>query len=105
MKGKEMIPAGYSTLIEGIEGYVNDMEHRYAIALEGSWGSGKTRFVEKALEPHLRERGMKLVRVSMFGVACADDLNDRVAAALLHLGEREGRAWHEPKSRRILRQG
>ena len=97
MKGKEMIPAGYSTLIEVIEGYVDDMEHRYAIALEGSWGSGKTRFVEKALKPHLRERGVKLVRVSMFGVACADDLYDRVAAALLHLEERKGKAWHGAK--------
>lgn len=98
MKGKEMIPAGYSrTLIERIEGYVDDMEHRYAIALEGSWGSGKTQFVEKVLKPHLEERGVKLIRVSMFGVACADDLYDRVAAALLHLGEREGKAWHGVK--------
>lgn len=97
MKGKEMIPTGYSTLIERIEGYVDDMERRYAIALEGSWGSGKTRFVENVLKPHLRERGVKLVRVSMFGVACADDLYDRVAAALLHLEEREGKAWHGAK--------
>lgn len=97
MKGKELIPTGYSTLIERIEDYVDDMEHRYAIALEGGWGSGKTRFVEKVLKPHLGERGLKLIRVSMFGVACADDLYDRVAAALLHLGEREGKAWHGAK--------
>lgn len=97
MKGKEMAPPGYSALTKEIEGYVKDSEHRYAIALEGSWGSGKTWFVEKNLKPHLRKHGVKLARVSMFGVSSADDFYDRVAATLLHLEERRGKAWHGTK--------
>ena len=33
-------------LIDHIDSYLKDKDNQYAIALEGDWGSGKTRFIE-----------------------------------------------------------
>lgn len=76
-------------LIKEIDNYVDDESHRYAIAIEGDWGSGKTRFLETVVKPHLKKRRKKkvLVRVSMFGVANAAGLHDRIAKAILCLND------------------
>ena len=52
------MPANDSTeqLIKQIDSYLHDKHRRYAIALEGAWGSGKTRFLEKKVAPHLKTR-------------------------------------------------
>ncbi len=78
-------------LIKQIDSYLHDKHHRYAIALEGAWGSGKTRFLEKKVAPHLKNENIDLVRVSMFGVSSADDLYERIAMALVHLSDRSKR--------------
>ena len=65
--------------------YVNDDKHKYAIALKGAWGSGKTRFVNFGLAPILKDKNKRLVRVSMFGIENADELYQRIGAVLLRI--------------------
>ena len=48
-----------SWIIEKIIKYIDDEKHRYAIALEGEWGSGKTRFLENDVKPHLEKKKKK----------------------------------------------
>lgn len=68
--------------------YLRDDTVRYAIAIEGEWGSGKTRFLKTKFRDELKksELEMKIVFVSLFGVSDAADLHRRIAAALLPLG-------------------
>lgn len=95
MGADETIRHWHDRLIEEIEAYVNDTERRYAIALEGDWGSGKTRFVEQALKPRLednyeKDKQVRVIRVSMFGVTGTEDLFGRLATALFHKDKDEG---------------
>ena len=88
------MPANDSTeqLIKQIDSYLHDKHRRYAIAIEGAWGSGKTRFLEKKVAPHLKNENIDLVRISMFQDLSADDLYERIAMALIHLSDRSKRA-------------
>lgn len=81
--------SNYSTdkLTDRILEYVNDKSHRYAIALEGDWGSGKTRYLETTIAPALKKQGKRMVRISLFGVKTAEELYGKLGAALLHLDE------------------
>ncbi len=70
--------------------YAQDDEHRYAVAIEGVWGSGKTRFVNSVLAPALKVAKKRLVRISMFGIENADELYKKIGAVLLRIeGEEE----------------
>lgn len=75
-------------LIGHIDSYLKDKDNQYAIALEGDWGSGKTRFIEEKLAKHLEGGEYDLVRVSMFGISTADDLCERIVVALVHLSDK-----------------
>lgn len=75
-------------LIHQIEDYTLEENRRYAIGLEGDWGSGKTRFIEQEVAPHLKKKGVDLIRVSMFGVSSTADLYEHIAMALVHLNDR-----------------
>lgn len=77
----------FSSLIDLIDRYINDEERRYAIAIDGKWGSGKTRFIEEELEKHLKEQNKRLVRASLFGVATSTELYARILASWAHLEE------------------
>lgn len=73
-------------LVEQIDEYIDDESHRYAIAIEGAWGSGKTRFIERELKPHLKkEKNRNLVRISMFGIKNPEEMHGRIANALVRL--------------------
>lgn len=61
--------------------YIND-SLKYAIAIVGPWGSGKTRYIEQHLRIELRNKGYQLLRVSMFGVDGTEELYSRLFAAL-----------------------
>lgn len=88
-------------LVNRIEEYLQDKKHLYAIAIEGDWGSGKTRFLEQHVRPHLKSRRkIDMVRVSMFGVADADQLYERIAMSLLHV---EDNANPKHKSSRAVK--
>lgn len=68
--------------------YIRDDRH-YAVAIEGPWGSGKTRYVETSLKPSLKEEGFNLVRVSMFGIANPNDLFERMLSAKARISQAE----------------
>lgn len=77
----------YSKLNGYFLGYLND-SRRYGVALQGPWGSGKTRYVEHVLASPLKDTGYKVLRVSMFGVSDADELDSRIVMALLEIPDK-----------------
>lgn len=83
----------FSSLIDLIDKYINDKERRYAIAIDGEWGSGKTHFIEEELGERLKEQGRRLVRASLFGIATSTELYARILASWAHLeGAKKSRA-------------
>lgn len=74
---------------ESIIDYMNDEKARYAIALEGEWGSGKTRYCEMHLANELYKKGYSVLRVSLFGMASLEELYGSLGMALVRLGEKE----------------
>lgn len=66
--------------------YMNDKSARYAIALEGDWGSGKTRFCKERMSKRLYAKGFTMLRVSLFGASKASDLYSSIALAFLKNG-------------------
>ena len=87
-------------LCEEVIKYAQDDEHRYAVAIEGVWGSGKTRFVNSVLAPALKKAKKRLVRISMFGIKNADELYKKIGAALLRI---EGEDEDEGKIQQVAR--
>lgn len=69
--------------------YLSEKDLRYAVAIEGEWGSGKTRFLKTKLAERLDESGIdvRIVYVSLFGVSGADEFYRRAIAARLSLGD------------------
>lgn len=65
--------------------YVNDNENRYAISVEGRWGTGKTYFFEHQIRELLHKNKKKLVRVSLFGVSSAEEATNRLNSALFQV--------------------
>lgn len=63
----------------------DDIANRFAIALYGEWGSGKTYFIENQLRPALKERGYKMVRISLFGVSNREEIYEKLLVAYCHL--------------------
>ena len=79
-------------LLDVICAYVSDVTRRYAVAIEGPWGAGKTRFLNSVLAPGLKGLQKRMVRVSMFGLKDGGELYEKLGAVLLRLqGERGGK--------------
>ena len=72
--------------------YLRKSDLHYAIAIEGEWGSGKTRFLKTKLEEELHKEGidLKIVYVSLFGISDSNDLYRRIMAAMLPLDDPNG---------------
>ena len=85
-------------LCDAIIEYVKNDEQKYAVAIQGTWGCGKTRFVESVLAPALKKSGKRLVRVSLFGCRNAEDVYGRLAAVLVRLEDGDGR-----KNKRVIK--
>ena len=93
----------YSKLNGYFLDYLND-SRRYAVALQGPWGSGKTRYVEHVLAPLLKDTGYKVLRVSMFGVSDADELYSRIVMALLEIPDKVESASYRSKLKTLTGQ-
>jgi KAP family P-loop domain len=79
-------------LLDEICAYVSDVTRRYAVAIEGPWGAGKTRFLNSVLVPGLKGLQKRMVRVSMFGLKDGGELYEKLGAVLLRLqGEHGGK--------------
>ena len=85
-------------LCNEIVNYIKDDERKYSVAIEGPWGCGKTRFVESVLAPALQALDKRVVRVSMFGLGNADDLYEKLGAALIRLEDN-----NPQKTRKIIK--
>lgn len=58
---------------------------QFAISLYGEWGSGKTHYCENVLDPALKNKGICMLRVSLFGVSTYEELYNRMLSALCHV--------------------
>ena len=55
----------------------------YAVLLNGSWGCGKTYYVDKILRPEIEKQNGKLLYVSLHGVSNNDQVGLQIACALI----------------------
>lgn len=75
-------------ITEAIKSYMQcDAIGLQALVLYGEWGSGKTYYCENDLKPALKEIGIKVCRVSLFGVSNYDEICNRVLASWFHYSE------------------
>lgn len=69
--------------IEEIDEYVSDKLHKYAIAVIGEWGSGKTHFITQTVIPALQSKGLKAYRISLYGVSSVDEFYSRMLSEII----------------------
>ncbi len=77
-------------LVDNIIQYVEENNRKYAVAIEGPWGVGKTRFLKSVLAPALKDHKKRMVRVSMFGMENSNDLYEKIGITLLRLERDDG---------------
>lgn len=71
-----------SRIIEVISDYLR-RNVDYALLLDGLWGSGKTHFVNNALNNALNRIGFKILHISLFGKVCANDITKEILVHIL----------------------
>lgn len=80
-------------IVNSIEQYVKDVNPQYAMLLSGSWGCGKTHFIETWCVKYIKElskgtnRSKKVkcispIKVSLFGTSSISDIYERIREAL-----------------------
>ena len=72
----------HKNLIAAIARYLSEHDTRYAVLLDGKWGSGKTYFVEKKLRPVIDKKKFHYVYVTLYGLESLDSLSTRIAARI-----------------------
>lgn len=76
-------------ITEAIKGYMEcDDIGLQALVLHGEWGSGKTYYCEHDLKDALDEIGVKICRVSLFGVSNYDEIFNRIMASWFHFSDK-----------------
>lgn len=76
-------------ITEAIKGYMEcDDIGLQALALHGEWGSGKTYYCEHDLKAALDEIGIRICRVSLFGVSNYDEIFNRIMASWFHFSDK-----------------
>lgn len=61
-------------ILSVIEEYIEN-ESKYAILIDGDWGSGKTYFIKNIVEPHLNEKHVDFGYVSLYGISSKEEIN------------------------------
>lgn len=76
-------------ITEAIKGYMEcDDISLQALVLHGEWGSGKTYYCEHDLKDALDEIGVKICRVSLFGVSNYDEIFNRIMVSWFHFSDK-----------------
>lgn len=76
-------------ITEAIKGYMEcDNIGLQALVLHGEWGSGKTYYCEHYLKTALNEIGVRICRVSLFGVSDYDEIFNRIMASWFHFSDK-----------------
>ncbi|EOP12912.1 P-loop NTPase fold protein [Bacillus cereus] len=70
-------------IIESVLNYVKKENTKYAILLNGKWGSGKTYFWENSLKDAIEQtvingKNQKTIYVSLYGISSIDEINKRI---------------------------
>ena len=58
--------------------YVTSPSTDYAVMLNGTWGSGKTYFWKHAIAKEIKDRNLKTLYVSLYGVSGSADIDWRI---------------------------
>lgn len=71
-------------ITQQIVNYVTDNSSiaRFAICLYGEWGSGRTHYCETSLKNTLKNNGLKILRISLFGVKSSEDIYTKLLSAV-----------------------
>ena len=72
-------------LTEAVTDYLQDNETEYAIMINGKWGCGKTYFWNNSIVPKLKEKSIKNISVSLYGVKNIDEIEQKILYKLLNL--------------------
>lgn len=76
-------------ITEAIKGYMEcDDIGLQALVLHGEWGSGKTYYCEHDLKAALDEIGIRICRVSLFGVSNYDEIFNRIMASWFYFSDK-----------------
>lgn len=76
-------------ITEAIKSYMQcDDIGLQALVLHGEWGSGKTYYCEHYLKTALNEIGVRICRVSLFGVSDYDEIFNRIMASWFHFSDK-----------------
>jgi len=64
---------------KALETYCNlTVEPEYAVLLKGSWGCGKTHFVEEFIKQQKKKSDLKFLFVSLYGIKTVDAIEDKI---------------------------
>lgn len=76
-------------ITEAIKSYMQcDDIGLQALVLHGEWGSGKTYYCENDLKAALNDIGVRICRVSLFGVSNYDEIFNRIMASWFHFSDK-----------------
>lgn len=76
-------------ITEAIKSYMQcDTIGLQALVLHGEWGSGKTYYCEHNLKNALNEIGVRICRVSLFGVSDYDEIFNKLMASWFHFSDK-----------------
>lgn len=64
-------------ILSVIEEYIEN-ESKYAILIDGDWGSGKTYFIKNIVEPHLKKKHVDFGYVSLYGIKSKDEIDSKL---------------------------
>ncbi|MGL5795294.1 MAG: P-loop NTPase fold protein [Waterburya sp.] len=72
-------------LTEAVTDYLQDNETEYAIMINGKWGCGKTYFWNNNIVPKLKEKSIKNIYISLYGVKTINEIEQKILYKLLNL--------------------
>lgn len=64
--------------VNSILNYIESDKTSYAILLNGKWGSGKTYFWKNVLKKEIKDRGKKIIYVSLYGVSSKEEIDKKI---------------------------
>lgn len=58
--------------------YLKREQTDYAILINGKWGSGKTYYWEKVIQPEIKKEGFEPIYVSLYGVTSISEIGEKI---------------------------
>lgn len=98
-----MGPLSEDMIIDCIKEYINNVHSRYAILIDGEWGSGKTFFLKEKLITFLKKNELdkqtndpnykrkKVIYISLYGISSTDEIAKQIWLEFLPLKEGIGK--------------